>query len=332
MGVRRFRSTTRRKMLRRYNPAAALPFSPQSARAGFRFCMRKYRLLLAVSLALLLASCTATKPVANPKLLVLGHAGSGFYTPISPFNFRPPSSWRGIRRALLRGADGVEIDLQLSRDSVLVLYHDPRMENGSTATGCISQHTAAEITRVRYRGGFPYDLIQKERPITFDTLLARLSRRPSFPLIHLDLHEDDPCLPAGHQHDRTPLLIRQIARSLARYHVAPEKVLLVTQEGPTVRLARAALSGVRVGLEIASDEFAFGLKVARTEKVHTVVLDADRVTPRQSAQAHAAGFTVVVFGGRSPKDLRRVLATQPDEIEVDNVKRLLQMQMQGRGQ
>ena len=295
--------------------------------------MKPFRLLPAVSLAvfllLTLAGCTASQPVANPRLVVLGHAGSGFFTPISPFNFRPPSSWRGVRRALLRGADGVEIDLQMSRDSVLMLYHDQKMEDGSTGTGCISQRTAAEIVQARYRGGFPYDLIQKERPITFDTLLARLNRRPTFPFIHLDLHEDDQCLPAGHQHERTPLLVRQLARSLARYHAPPGKVLFITQEGPTVRLARAALPGVRIGLEIASDEFAFGLKVARTEKVHTLVLDADRVTPEQSAQAHAAGLRVVVFGGRSPKDIRRVLATQPDEIEVDNVKRLLQMQ--GRG-
>lgn len=290
--------------------------------------MNKY-LLLPILLLMLLAACTATKPAENPKLLVLGHAGSGFFTPISPFNFRPPSSWRGIRRALLRGADGVEIDLQMSRDSVVMLYHDQRMQDGSTGTGCISERTAAEITQARYRGGFPYDLIQKERPISFDTLLARLNRRPSFPFIHLDLHEDDQCLPAGHQHDRTPLLVRQIAASLARYHVPPAKVLFITQEGPTVRLARAAMPGVRIGLEIASDEFAFGLKVARTEKVHTVVLDADRVTPEQSAQAHTAGFTVVVFGGRSPGDLRRILKTQPDEIEVDNVHRLLHMQ--GRG-
>ena len=294
--------------------------------------MRIYRLRLATSLAFLLlalAACTATKPTANPQLLVLGHAGSGFYTPISPVNFRPPSSWRGIRRALLRGADGVEIDLQMSRDSVVMLYHDQKLQDGSTGVGCVSELTAAELTRLRYQGGFPYDLLQKERPITFDTLLARFGRRPAFPLLHLDLHEDDQCRPAGHGHDRTPLLIRQIARSLARYRVPPEKVLLVTQEGPTVRLSRAAMPGVRVGLEIASDEFAFGLKVAKTEKVRTVVLDADRVTPEQSAQAHAAGLTVVVFGGRSPHDLRRILKTQPDEIEVDNVKRLLQMQ--GRG-
>jgi glycerophosphoryl diester phosphodiesterase len=296
--------------------------------------MKHYRVLPATSLIfflllMLATACTATRPVANPKLVVLGHAGSGFYTALSPFNFRPPSSWRGIRRALLRGADGVEIDIQMSRDSVIMLYHDQKMQDGSTGTGCISERTAAEITQAHYRGGFPYDLIQKERPITFDTLLARLNRRPSFPLIHLDLHEDDQCLPPGHQHDRTPLLVRQIARTLARNHVQLDKVLFITQEGPTVRLARAAMPGVRIGLEIASDEFAVGLKTAKIEKVHTVVLDADRVTPEQSAQAHAAGFKVVVFGGRSPKDLRRVLASQPDEIEVDNVKRLLQMQ--GRG-
>lgn len=296
--------------------------------------MRKYRLFPAAVVALFLlstlAACTATKPLANPQLVVLGHAGSGFYTPISPFNYRPPSSWRGIRRALLRGADGVEIDLQMSRDSVVMLYHDQHLQDGSTGNGCVSEHTAAEITQLRYQGGFPYDLIQKERPITFDTLLARLNRQPTFPFIHLDLHEDDQCLPAGHQQDRTPLLVRQIARSLARYHVPLAKVLFITMEGASVRLARAAMPGVRVGLEIASDDFAVGLKTAKAERVHTVVLDADRVTPEQSAQAHAAGFKVVVFGGRSPKDLRRVLETKPDEIEVDNVKRLLIMQ--GRGQ
>ena len=122
-----------------------------------------------------------------------------------------------------------------------MLCHDQKMEGGSTGTGCISQHTAAEIGQARYRGGFPYDLLQKERPITFDTLLARLGRRPTFPFIHLDLHENDQCLPAGRQHERTPLLVRQIARSLARYHVPPGQVLFITQEGPTVRLARAAM-------------------------------------------------------------------------------------------
>ncbi|WP_210521078.1 glycerophosphodiester phosphodiesterase [Hymenobacter terricola] len=289
--------------------------------------MRKYSAFTGAVLALFvlwqLAGCTASRPVPAAGPVALGHAGSGFFTPISPFNFRPPSSWRGVRHALRLGADGIEIDLQLSQDSVVMLYHDQTLENSSTGRGCISQYPAAALVQLRYRGGWPYDLFQKERPVTFDTVLARLSRRPTFPRLHLDLHEDDQCLPAGHQHVRTPALIRQIARSLARYQVPPARVLLITQEAGTLQLVRTAMPQVPIGLEIASDEFAPGLRLAKTENIRTVVLDADRVTPAQAGQAHAAGMAVVVFGGRSAKDIRRILAAQPDELEVDNIKRLL---------
>lgn len=289
--------------------------------------MRKHRLLPAASLALLLlslAACTASRPVAAPNIVALGHAGSGFFTPISPFNFRPPSSWRGVAHALRLGADGVEIDLQLSQDSVVMLYHDTQLENSSTGHGCVSQHPAAALTQLRYRGGWPYDWFQHERPITFDTLLARLARRPTFPVLHLDLHEDNICLAPDQQPAANRRFLRRIGQSLRRYRVPPQQVLLITQEAGTIALARAYLpAGVRIGLEIASDEFAAGLRLAQAEKLPAVVLDADRVTPAQAAQAHAAGLKVVVFGGRSPKDIRRVLATRPDELEVDNINRLL---------
>ena len=298
--------------------------------------MKKTSVLIRAALALFvitqLGACTASRPVANPKLVVLGHAGSGFFTPISPFNFRPPSSWRGIRHALRLGADGVEIDLQMSRDSVVMLYHDQRLENSSTGTGCVSQHSAAELTQLHYRGGWPYDWFQQERPVTFDTALARLSRRASCPALHLDLHEDDQCAPAGRAgaHARTPALLRELARSLARHRVPLAQVLLVTQVPTTVPLARALVPGLPVSLEIVADNLAAGLQAAQAAQVTTVVLDADRVTPAQTAQAHAAGLRVVVFGGRSAKDIRRVLAAAPDEMEADNVRRLLILQQRLR--
>ncbi|HEX8328353.1 MAG TPA: glycerophosphodiester phosphodiesterase family protein [Hymenobacter sp.] len=268
---------------------------------------------------------TQPDPPPNPKLLVLGHAGSGFFTPINPFNFRPPSSWLGVQYALDLGADGVEVDLQLSRDSVVMLYHDQKLEDLSTGTGCISQHTAAELVQLRYRGGWPYDWFQHEQPITFDTLLARLGRRPTFPRLHLDLHEDDPCLAPG-QPLRSPALLRHIAASVRRHRVPVEKLLLVTQVAATLRQARVTLPGMALGLEVNTDDFATGLRLAQAEKAYALVLGSGRVTPAQTAQAHAAGLKVTVFGGRSNKSLRRVLASQPDEVEADNLKRMLELQ------
>lgn len=287
--------------------------------------MKFLPLLLLATLPLL----AKPRPAPNPKLLVLGHAGSGFFTPISPFNARPPSSWRGIEHALKLGTDGVEIDLQLSQDSVVMLYHDTELEGMTNGHGCVSQHPAAELVQLRYHGGFPYDLFQKERPITFDTLLARLNRRKVFPQLHLDLHENDECAPAGQQAARMPTLVRQIAASLARYHVPPARILFTTQEEATLRAARRLMPKVRLGLEIVADTpegFATGLRLAQAEKIEAVVLDADRTNPDQSAQAHAAGLRVVVFGGRSPGNLRHILLNNPDEMEVDNSRRLLKMQ------
>ena len=300
--------------------------------------MKKQLLFLVAALALLVPAALSARPRPRPQpvgpaeLVVLGHAGAGFFTPISPFNFRPPSSWQGISYALSLGADGVEIDLQLSQDSVLMLYHDQTLENSSTGRGCVGQHPAAVLTQLRYRGGWPYDWFHSERPVTFDTVLARLGRRPDFPRLHLDLHEDDQCAPAGRvdAHARTPALLRELARSLARHRVPLAQVLLVTQVPTTVPLARALVPGLPVSLEIVADNLAAGLQAAQAAQVTTVVLDADRVTPAQTAQAHAAGLRVVVFGGRSAKDIRRVLAAAPDEMEADNVRRLLILQQRLR--
>ncbi|GAA4371209.1 glycerophosphodiester phosphodiesterase [Hymenobacter saemangeumensis] len=251
---------------------------------------------------------------------VLGHAGSGFFTPLSPFNPWPPSSLGGILHALQLGADGVEVDVQLSQDSVPMLYHDVRLDNISTGTGCVSQYPAAQLVQLRYRGGRPYDWFQQERPITLDTLLVRLRRRPTLPVLHIDLHERDHCAAPGHEYDRVPALARQLARRFRSW--PPERLLILSMEVNTLRQLRALLPQATLGLEITADDFDSHLRTAITEKVQAVVLDADKVTPAQAAQARAAGLQVVVFGGRSTGDIKRLLECRPDAIEVDNVGRL----------
>ncbi len=277
-------------------------------------------LLAALLLPLLAPAQSAPRPV------VLGHAGSGFFTPISPFNFRPPSSWLGIRHALAVGAAGSEVDLQLSQDSVVVLYHDVRLENSSTGRGCVSQHPAAYLTGLRYRGGFPYDLFQHERPITFDALLARFARRPGgFPKLHLDMHEDDDCAPAGQHFARLPAFVRAIAASLARYHVPPGQVLFTTEHEAAVLLAQRYLPAVPIGLEITTADFPTELAFARAHHLTAVVLDADVAPPTHLTAARAAGLKVVLFGGRSGRNLRNILAKRPDEWEADNIKRAVRL-------
>ncbi|QDA61982.1 glycerophosphodiester phosphodiesterase [Hymenobacter jejuensis] len=264
-------------------------------------------------------------PSAAPharRLLVLGHAGSGFFTPINPFNALPPSSLGGIQRALARGADGVEVDIQLSQDSIPVLYHDQTLASMTDGTGCVSQLSAAALTRLHYRGGWPYDWLQHEQPIALETLLATLAKRRSYPHLHLDLHELDECAPDGAGYARSPALVRALIRALKQYNVPREKVLILTNRVETLRLFRAQLPAAALALEITED-FDQGLPVAVAEHLQGVVIRKDVATPERVTKAQQAGLQVVIFGGRSGKTLDRLLACHPDAIEVDNLEGLL---------
>ena len=269
------------------------------------------------------------KDEPKSKLLVLGHAGSGFFTPINPFNPLPPSSLRGVLSALDRGADGVEIDLQLSKDSVVMLYHDLKLESITTGTGCVAQHPAAYLTALRYSRGWPYDWFQHEKPVTLDTLLAHLNRRGHFPILHLDLHEEDPCASAADTYDHTPELVRQLMRSLRRAHVPTDCLLLISNKPSVLRQVRKAWPALPVAFDVTTDDFATNLRKAQTEKVTTLVVSGDKTTPEEVAQAKAVGVGVMLFGGRSGKDIKRLLACRPAGIQADNVKRLLALRRRG---
>ncbi|WP_185817056.1 glycerophosphodiester phosphodiesterase [Hymenobacter metallilatus] len=250
--------------------------------------------------------------------LVIGHAGSGFFRPL--FNPLPPSSLRSIARALHRGADGVEVDIRLSQDSIPVLYHDNTLESMTTGQGCVSQTPAASLRQLRYRGGWPYDWFQHEKLVTFETLLRYLSQQPRFPYLHLDLHEDDAC--NGGDVARSRALARRLQELLVRYRVPAGRVLILTNRASTLTYLGQLLPAVSLGFEM-NNEFATDLATLRElPGVGVAVMHKDKITPERSAQLHAMGREVVVFGGRSLRAVSRVVATQPDAYQVDNIRHL----------
>ena len=287
------------------------------------FLCRLRNFLVVASWLGLLASCD---PIAKPlpaiqQPLVIGHAGSGFLTPLLPFNPLPPSSLASIELALAYGADGVEVDVQLSQDSVLMLYHDQVLESMTNGQGCIYELPAATVQQLEYRGGWFYDLWHKERPVTLQRVLDTLSKRPTLPYLHLDLHQTNACNPQRPL-GRSPALARALGRLLQQYSWPPERLLVVTVNKSTLAALRQAMPAVPMGLEI-TENFDQQLLVAKSQKVQAIVVRKDLLTLERTAQARAAGLQVVTFGGRSRGTIQRMIDCQPDAIEVDNVPNML---------
>ena len=57
----------------------------------------------------------------------------------------PENTLPAFRRALAGGADGVELDVRLTRDGQLVVFHDRSLDRTSNGTGPVDHYTLAEV-------------------------------------------------------------------------------------------------------------------------------------------------------------------------------------------
>src|SRR5436190_11368898 len=60
----------------------------------------------------------------------------------------PENTLAAFELGLRAGADGFELDVHLSADGVLVVFHDDTLDRTTNATGLVAARTAAELARV----------------------------------------------------------------------------------------------------------------------------------------------------------------------------------------
>lgn len=72
--------------------------------------------------------------------LVIGHRGASAYA--------PENTTSAFRLALDLGADGLEVDVKLTRDLVPVLVHDPTLDRTTNGFGKVSERSYSEIAQL----------------------------------------------------------------------------------------------------------------------------------------------------------------------------------------
>jgi len=77
---------------------------------------------------------------AAPRPLVFAHRGGAALA--------PENTLAAFGNGLALGADGVELDVHLSRDGVAVVHHDTTLDRTTTLRGPLSERTADELVRV----------------------------------------------------------------------------------------------------------------------------------------------------------------------------------------
>jgi len=79
--------------------------------------------------------------------LILAHRGASAY--------RPENTLEAFQLAIEQGADGFELDVQLTKDGHVVVAHDEWLERVSNGHGLLNDHTLTELKALNFNKPFP---------------------------------------------------------------------------------------------------------------------------------------------------------------------------------
>lgn len=258
------------------------------------------RLINSIIGLVILFSCTKKDNYSSIKLI--GHAGMGLAMPNSMYH---DNSKEAIEYALkMKGCDGVEVDVQFSKDGDLWLYHDPNLNSETNSSGCISELNSLELSSVKYKS-FHNEKLVKLKDLDSNLLSGKT--------LYLDVRKVDFCT-------NTEISTQELVDALngiSFLRNSEINVVVVSNNLPFLNLVNIA--GYRVALEI-NDGFDFFSIQPSNLFIKELIVKNKNITSEQILTYQSAGISVTIFEMRSASGIRKALKKNPDSIITDDLR------------
>jgi glycerophosphoryl diester phosphodiesterase len=232
--------------------------------------------------------------------LVLGHAGAGVSGPT------PENSLAGAAQSLREGADGIEIDVQLSADGEPVLMHDATVARMTGAHGRVRALTLAQLQQARLANG--------EAVPTLSALLQQVAGRMTV-MCELKVDRDDPVEAAGKGE-----LVAAVLRVIAA-HDAHTWTAIHSFDGDVVAAARLAEPRVSAALIVPNqDEAGMQRMLGALLRRHAQAISVQHacITPELVRMAKRRQVTLWCWSPNRETDWARLLDAGVDGIMTDH--------------
>ncbi len=249
-------------------------------------------LLLVVAALLVLALSACTRDTSS--VLVIGHRGA--------FNEELENSITSFARARDLGADGIELDVQLTADGRLVVMHDPTLDRTTVCKGSVRERTLQALSECPLVNGEPV----RELEVVLGIIV------PWFKLVFVEIKVDE--------------LVAQVeradeaARILLALGVTDRAVITSYDETVLRRLAERRAEGVRA----AWDDFTnLAISKAARYELDWVLMRLDGVEGREGTIVAGLDKRLCVYGVNTPAHFVKASKAGVEVMMTDNVRTLV---------
>jgi glycerophosphoryl diester phosphodiesterase len=280
-----------------------------------RYCSKIFPLLFTILFAYSCSKDPAIYETTNLNgntISAFGHAGMGL-----GFKY-PIDSYESIEPCLRIGSDGSEMDIQMTKDSVLLVYHHKYLEEGTLCEGTINDKLWSEIWGCHHAS--PYS--SKINLTSFDDLMRDLS---SANYNATDFTFTFDCKLYTHTSNWN-LYLNQYANAILKAmddYQLQNNLLIESQDTNLLRILQNKRNGLK--LFIYPNNFTTGLAIAKSMNLYGITIHTDEISESQVKLAHDNGFRITLWGVNSEKSNIEAIAKSPDFVQSDKIIHLLKI-------
>jgi glycerophosphoryl diester phosphodiesterase len=267
-------------------------------------------------LVLLLISCSKLpreiENLSNGKIAVVGHGGMGFQSEVNHF---PHNSYTSIVKALeAYNCDGVEVDVQLSRDSVLILYHDETLQSMSNCSGCLYENYSEDILNCRYRNDFFNNLFHDEKIISLNIIFKKYHKTDK--LIFLDLKLFGVCGEDDSPENYNSIFLQQLLKLIDDEEM---EEYIIIQSLSVDFLNAIKIKNSKLKLVLEGSKSSETIETASKNNFWGVLFRNDLLNRNDVLLAHQKELRVGIFDVKTRKGTVDAINKHPDFIQTDNI-------------
>ncbi len=242
------------------------------------------------------------------KIVALGHAGMGLG------NTYPMDSYESILQCLNLGMDGTEFDVQMTKDSVLVAYHDQDLSGNTDLEGIINSLNWAEVKKARYTE----TLYLNYSIVSLEQLFSGIENPRNYKFtFDCKLYTEETDINKFYKS-----YINAVVSILQKYQLE-DNAYIESQSATFLTLFKSRKPAYKFFIYPAS--FQEGLDIAVGSGLYGITISTNDISKEQIQTAHEHNLWVTVWNTHSESDNKEAIRKNPDCIQTDKVKSLLKL-------
>jgi len=241
----------------------------------------------------------------NNQIGCFGHAGMGFYS------FYPPNSWPGFESCLNRGADGTEMDIHMTKDSLLVITHSSNLQQTTACSGAIKDLNWSDMSNCTIKS----TLFKDSKLMSLDAFIEKTPNPKNY------IYTWDTKL-SDFNAEYYGIFSRAIVNMINKYDLN-EQVFIENPFADFLQVIKDKKNNTH--LFILAEDFEEGLQQVQQHDFFGLSLHTNKVTAEQVKQAHNNNRRVTIYGVLTEKENYAAVEKCPDFIQTDDMNYLLKI-------